>query len=63
MPWEGLYKLGKVYTNNIVKLKSLDKDKLGTLNVNKLKAFKLPKPTMLQVIPNYDEIAKPWHVS
>ncbi len=41
---------------------------MGTLHVNKLQAFKLPKPTMVMatmvwVIPNYDEIAKVRHAS
>lgn len=68
MPWERPYKVGKVYTNNIIKLKSLGKDNLGTLNVNKLKPFKLPKPTMIMVatvwvIPDYDEFVEPRHAS
>jgi hypothetical protein len=68
MLWERPYKVGKVYTNNIIKLKSLGKDNLGTLNVNKLKPFKLPKPTMIMVamvwvIPNYDEFVEPRHAS
>jgi len=58
IPWEGPYKIGKVYTNNIVQLESLRKDDLGTINVNIFFKMIFPKPiivlsTMVYVILDY----------
>ncbi len=58
IPWEGPYKIGKVYTNNIVQLESLRKDDLGTINVNNNFLIIFPKPiivlsTMVYAILDY----------
>ncbi len=37
MPWEGPYKVGEVYDNNIIQLWTLNNEEMGRENVNKLK--------------------------
>jgi hypothetical protein len=37
LPWKGLYKVHKVFNNNIVKLTTLGDDEVERVNINKLK--------------------------
>jgi len=64
MPWEGPYKLGEVYNNNIIKLLILSNEKVDKVNVNKLKFYNIAKllrvmMIMIKVILDYDEIVEP----
>lgn len=64
MPWEGPYKLGEVYNNNIIKLLILSNEKVDKVNVNKLKFYNIVEllrvmMIMIQVILDYDEIVEP----
>ncbi len=64
MPWEGPYKVGEVYNNDIIKLLILSNEKVDKVNVKKLKFYITAElssvmMTMIQVILNYDEIVEP----
>ncbi len=61
MPWEGPYKVGKMYNNNIIQLFTLSNEKVDKINDNKLKFYnivELPSVTMDMVIMDYDEIVE-----
>jgi hypothetical protein len=37
IPWDGPFKIGKVYNNNTISLHNFINDELGQVNINKLK--------------------------
>jgi hypothetical protein len=38
-PWEGPYKIHKIFNNNIVELTTMSNDEMGMENINKLKEY------------------------
>jgi hypothetical protein len=38
-PWEGPYKIHKIFNNNIVELTTMGNDEMGMANINKLKEY------------------------